>query len=100
MAPRLLLILVRHLTIALEAIERDLAIEEARLDAVIGPNVTDDKALPPAAALITIKEAAAYLRISVGTLYELMNRGEIATVRIGRARRIRTADLIEWINHS
>lgn len=43
--------------------------------------------------LLRIDEAAAELGISRSTFYELIARGEIATVRIGTARRVPFAEL-------
>lgn len=38
--------------------------------------------------LLTVPEAIAFLRLSRSTLYSLMDIGELAYIRIGRARRI------------
>jgi excisionase family DNA binding protein len=38
--------------------------------------------------LVTVPEAAAFLRLSRSTLYALMERGDLPYVRIGAARRI------------
>ncbi len=38
--------------------------------------------------LMTVAEAVAFLRLSRSTVYALMDTGELAYVRIGRARRI------------
>lgn len=38
--------------------------------------------------LLTIVEAAALLGVGRTTLYELLSRGELTAVRIGRARRV------------
>ncbi len=38
--------------------------------------------------LVTVSEAAAFLRLSRSTLYPLMERGELRFVKIGRSRRI------------
>ena len=38
--------------------------------------------------LLTVSEAIAFLRLSRSTLYSLMDAGDLAYVRIGRARRI------------
>ena len=44
--------------------------------------------------LLTVSEATAFLRLSRSTLYTLMDQGELAFVRIGRARRIPRRALI------
>lgn len=43
--------------------------------------------------LITVREAADFLRISARTVYRLIESGQIGAVRIGKQWRIRTADL-------
>jgi excisionase family DNA binding protein len=43
--------------------------------------------------LITVREAASFLRISARTVYRLIESGQIGAVRIGKQWRIRTADL-------
>ena len=43
--------------------------------------------------LITVREAANFLRISARTVYRLIESGQIGAVRIGKQWRIRTADL-------
>lgn len=47
--------------------------------------------------LMTAKAAAAYLAIGERTLWSLSNRGEIASVRIGRAVRYDPSDLAAFI---
>jgi len=43
--------------------------------------------------LITVREAANFLRISARTVYRLIESGQIGAVRIGKQWRIRTSDL-------
>lgn len=38
--------------------------------------------------VLTVREAAAYLRVSVGHIYDLMERGDLVWTRSGRLRRI------------
>ena len=38
--------------------------------------------------LVKVSEAAAFLRLSKSTIYELMNNGTLAYTKIGRSRRI------------
>lgn len=45
--------------------------------------------------LLTITEAIAFLRLSRSTLYSLMDVGELAYIRIGRARRIPGSALVD-----
>ncbi len=47
--------------------------------------------------LLTPQEAADALGIHRATLYELLMSGEIASISIGRARRIAVATLEAWI---
>jgi excisionase family DNA binding protein len=48
--------------------------------------------------LLKVEDAARYLAVGRSTMYELMSRGEVPTVHIGRAVRIPTESLREWIN--
>ena len=45
--------------------------------------------------LLTIPEAADFLRISRSRLYELMDRGELIYLKLGRSRRIPRRAVIE-----
>ena len=45
--------------------------------------------------LVTVPEAAAFLRLSRSTVYELMNQGVLAYAKIGRSRRIPRRALVE-----
>ncbi len=45
--------------------------------------------------LLTVREAAAFLRISRSSLYATMDRGELAFVKLGRSRRIPRRALVE-----
>ena len=47
--------------------------------------------------LIQIEDAARILSLSRSTIYEMMDRGELPSVRRGAARRIPVAALHEWI---
>jgi excisionase family DNA binding protein len=47
--------------------------------------------------LLTIREACARLKLSRASMYRLIARGELPTVRIGRARRIVLEDLDRFI---
>ncbi len=48
--------------------------------------------------LIAVEEAARILNLTEQYVYELMRRGEIPSVRIGKYRRIRQKDLESWIS--
>lgn len=45
--------------------------------------------------LMTVKEAASFLRLGVSTVYEQMDAGRLGYVKIGRARRIPKRAVIE-----
>lgn len=47
--------------------------------------------------LLTVNEAASRLGLGKTKVYELMMRGELASVRIGAARRIPTRSLEEYV---
>ena len=47
--------------------------------------------------LLKAKDVSEILKISRAMAYNLMQRGEIPTVRIGKARRVRPEDLIKYI---
>ena len=47
--------------------------------------------------LLTVKEAAARLALGRTTLYELIARHELKSIKIGRARRVPESALEEWI---
>lgn len=53
-----------------------------------------------AARLLTIQVAAQQLAVSRGMLYNLMERGDLAYVKIGRARRIPAEEVDRLINAS
>jgi excisionase family DNA binding protein len=45
--------------------------------------------------LVKVSEATAFLRLSRSTLYTMMDRGELAFVKLGRSRRIPRRALVE-----
>ncbi|MFG2903953.1 helix-turn-helix domain-containing protein [Kitasatospora sp. NPDC048286] len=47
--------------------------------------------------LLTAEEAAKMLRIGRSTLYQLLAERELASIKIGRSRRIRPADVEAYI---
>jgi excisionase family DNA binding protein len=47
--------------------------------------------------LLTATEVASYLRISPSYAYQLMRRGEIPTIALGRAVRVQPHDLADFI---
>lgn len=49
--------------------------------------------------LLTIKEVATRLALGRTTVYELIGRHEIKTIKVGRCRRIPESAVDEWIRH-
>jgi excisionase family DNA binding protein len=47
--------------------------------------------------LVRVEEAARILSLSRSTIYEMMDRGELQSVRCGAARRIPLAALRAWV---
>jgi excisionase family DNA binding protein len=45
--------------------------------------------------LLTVPEAAKFLAVSRPKIYEMMDRGELAYVKLGRCRRIRRCELTD-----
>ena len=52
---------------------------------------------PGARPLLTIEEAAAVLRIGRTTFYDLIKRGQLRTVHIGRSCRVTRAELDRYV---
>jgi excisionase family DNA binding protein len=50
------------------------------------------------AELLTVPEAARFLRLSRSKTYSLVQRGEIPVLRIGASVRIPAAKLVAWID--
>lgn len=51
-----------------------------------------------APALLTVHEAAASLGVCDQTIFNLMKRGQLEGVKIGRARRVKTSSVLALIN--
>lgn len=51
----------------------------------------------PTPLLLTVPEAAALLSIGRAKMYQLIARGDIKSVRIDGARRLRRADVEEYV---
>ena len=54
-------------------------------------------ALPTPSLLMTTREAAQALRVSVTTLYGLISGGQLRTIKIGKSRRIKRAEIEAFI---
>lgn len=50
--------------------------------------------------LLTVKEAAAYMRVSEMTVYRLVKSREVPAIHIGRSYRIYSKDLIAYLDSS
>jgi excisionase family DNA binding protein len=48
--------------------------------------------------LVRVEEAARILSLSRSTIYEMLDRGEISSIRCGAARRIPMAALRAWVD--
>ena len=53
--------------------------------------------VPPQRLLLRIPEVAETLGIGRSKIYEIIARGELPTVRVGRAVRISVTTLQEWV---
>jgi excisionase family DNA binding protein len=51
----------------------------------------------PATMLLTVEETAAQLRIARRRVFEMIRDGSLPSVKIGRSRRIRSADLAVYV---
>jgi excisionase family DNA binding protein len=59
-----------------------------------------DQILPDSKWLLKAKEVADILQVSRSMAYRMMQRGEIPTIRVGNAVRVRGSDLEEFIKKS
>ncbi len=57
----------------------------------------DTPNVEPDLHLVTLPDAAKYLSVSRGALYVLLGSGQLASVHIGRARRIPMAELQRFV---
>jgi len=48
-------------------------------------------------SLLTVREVAQLLRIGRSTVYQLLQRGDLTNIRIGRSVRVRLEDLQKFI---
>lgn len=58
------------------------------------------RAFPGRTALFTVREAATHLRVSVDTVYGLIERGDLAAVTVSTRKRIRPEDLEAYLARS
>ena len=57
--------------------------------------LTNERTDLVADGLLTVREAAGFLRLSRSTIYLFMDRGELVFVKLGRSRRIPKRALVE-----
>ena len=55
------------------------------------------RASRPAPELLTVNELRGVLKVSRGTVYKLVNRGELRAVRVGERLRFRPADVDRYL---
>jgi PTS system nitrogen regulatory IIA component len=60
--------------------------------------MTESESSPQNAAIMTIDEVAAYLRVSVKTVYEWAQKAEIPCGKIGNGWRFRRDEVQRWVN--
>ena len=48
--------------------------------------------------ILTVPQVAEYLQLSKSKLYQMVKRGEIPHIKIGKNVRIRESDLLEWLD--
>jgi putative molybdopterin biosynthesis protein len=48
--------------------------------------------------IYTVPEVAEHLKICKSKMYELVRRGEISYIKIGKNVRIRESDLVDWLD--
>jgi excisionase family DNA binding protein len=51
----------------------------------------------PATMLLTVEETAGELRIARRRVFEMIRDGRLPSVKIGRSRRVRSADLAAYV---
>jgi excisionase family DNA binding protein len=54
----------------------------------------------PVLQLVTVRQAAAQMHVSVGSVYNLMAAGELPYVKIGKCRRLRLQDVLSYITRN
>ena len=61
-------------------------------------STVSDQVLPQKKLLVSVEEAAVILSSGRNTIYELVLRGRIASIKIGRLRRVPVTALHEFVN--
>jgi excisionase family DNA binding protein len=60
-------------------------------------SATDDGGAPQDDDVLTVEQAAKFLRLGRNAVYDAIGRGEIPHRRIGRAIRLSRAALVQWL---
>jgi excisionase family DNA binding protein len=79
--------------------------EPASVVTVVGDSTTADATATPdeppiRSPLLTTRQAATYLQVTERTVKNLISEGDLAIVKIGRATRIRSDDLDDFITRN
>ena len=64
---------------------------------IIDENVVQQSDAPVQKLLLTVPEAGRALAISRSKMYDLLNSGHLASVHIGRSRRVRVVDVENFV---
>ena len=59
-----------------------------------------ERNVPRSVQTLTLAEAAEALRIHRATVYEMIDRGELPYVKVGKRRRVRVGDLETYLEKS
>lgn len=70
---------------------------EARIVTPVAPGLPTVPAQPPMKLLLSVPEAAAALSIGQTVLWRYISSGLLASVKVGRSRRIKVADLERFV---
>jgi excisionase family DNA binding protein len=60
-------------------------------------SATDDSGVPQDDDILTVEQAAKFLRLGRNAVYEAIGRGEIPHRRIGRSIRLSRVVLLRWL---
>ena len=69
-----------------------------RLDPADKPDSIRTASPPDAALLLTVRQTAAILQLGVRTIWRLARDGDLPAVSIGRCRRWRRSDVVDYVN--
>jgi len=66
---------------------------------IINDDVVRQRDAPVQKLLLTVPEAGRALAISRSKMYDLLNSGHLASVHIGRSRRVRVSDVEDFVKN-